>query len=486
MIRLLITYAVFSVVAVMIESLQSYDVSEKVKRFNQHETYSCGDVNEAPIEVLHLQNGNIGKINQNRQHYILKNKVDDTKNIPSCHNYDANIAMLQNSAPDTVCVLLRITKAPNSNSTLDHFSRSSQFQDYRIVPVARSYAGFDWERVEGPYAQSLNSTCHENTCILDIPALANLEYGKFYLMSFAHSLPDKAVVSRFFQQTTFGPTLEMINSWDYSVANIQSTMASWIKSQMMSSPTFHREYFRSRMDGPRRQVGDETSKNVGPFHPCGKGASWTRMAFREEDNSSIQSTVRSDGSVLLSVGGVPRTVVQSWQYYWTGEYPGSGTFYMQCKNLQFKLNGLLRIRKNDICQRVKGGNPPIYLPPNIGVGQVTRIDIPDLVGPTANTFVVGSLNNLGGEVYYLPTDFSSDQCNSLDLSDYDNLIGTTPDGTQYIYNGYVKLKENSLESPFVGGDTDFIETSVGNERCSNPVMSFTNGKKNKYDLTYSY
>jgi hypothetical protein len=396
--------------------------------------------------------------------------------------------MLQNSAPDTVCVLLRITKAPNSNSTLDHFSRSSLFKDYHIVAVARSYAGYDWERVEGPYVQSLNSTCQENTCILDIPVLANLEYGKFYLMSFAHSLPDKAVVSRFFQQTTFGPTLEMINSWDYGVANIQSTMASWIKSQMMSAPTYHREYFRSRMDGPRRQVGDYTSKNVSPFHPCGKGSSWTRMAFREEDYySSIQSTVRSDGSVLLSVDGVPRTVVQSWKNHFKGTNLGSDTFYLQCKNLQFKLHGIFKIKRQyNKCQRVKGGNPPIYLPPDIGVGQVTRIDIPDLIGPTANSFVVGSFNTVGGEVYYLPTDFSSGQCNNLNLSDYDNLIGTTPDGTQYIYNGYVKLKENSLESPFVGGDTDFIETTVGSERCANPVMSFTNGKTNNYDLTFSY
>ena len=154
------------------------------------------DPSSSPIKNSNKTISNIGKKN-----IFLSSK-----------NSESNAVILQNSAPDTVCVLLRITKAPNSNSTLDHFSRSSQFQDYRIVPVARSYAGFDWERVEGPYAQSLNSTCHENTCILDIPALANLEYGKFYLMSFAHSLPDKAVVSRFFQQTTFGPTLEMINS----------------------------------------------------------------------------------------------------------------------------------------------------------------------------------------------------------------------------------------------------------------------------------
>jgi hypothetical protein len=212
------------------------------------------------------------------------------------------------------------------------------------------------------------------------------------------------------------------------------------------------------------------------------------MAIREEDyKSSIQSTVRSDGSVLLSVDGVPRTVVQSWQASFTGENLGSGTYYLKCKKLQFKLHGFFRVKHNKRCRLIKGGNPPINLPPDIGVGQVTRIDIPNLVGPTANSFMAGSsYNTVGGEVYYLPAAFSSGQCNDLDLSDYDNLIGTTPDGTQYIYNGYVKLKENSLESPFVGGDTDFIESTVGKERCANPVMSFTNGKKNNDEPTFSY
>jgi hypothetical protein len=75
MMHLLVIYAILSVFAVTIESSsQSDDVSKKVKSFNEYETYSCGDVNENPREVLLLHNnGDIGKIDQKR-HYFYRTK----------------------------------------------------------------------------------------------------------------------------------------------------------------------------------------------------------------------------------------------------------------------------------------------------------------------------------------------------------------------------------------------------------------------------
>jgi len=74
MMRLLVIYAILSVFAVTIESSsQSDDVSKKVKSFNEYETYSCGDVNENPIKVLLVHNGDIGKIDQKR-HYFERTK----------------------------------------------------------------------------------------------------------------------------------------------------------------------------------------------------------------------------------------------------------------------------------------------------------------------------------------------------------------------------------------------------------------------------
>jgi hypothetical protein len=380
---------------------------------------------------------------------------------------------------------LRVTIAPNSNASLDNISRISNLSDYNIVPVARSYAGYDWERVAGPYAQDLNSTCSSSgVCNLNIPVLSNLEYGKFYLMSFAHSLSDKATVSRFFQQTTFGPTLDMINSWNYGTNGTNTTMnamASWVESQIGTTPiTYHREYFRARVDGPQNQ-NLPSAKIYGPRHPCDENSSWTRMAFREEDfnifkYSTITATERSDGTMLLSVNGVPRTVVDSWQNHLNGKNLGPGTFRLGkwCWDTEFRLYGRLSITTaNGSCIRVKDGNPPINLP--FSSNLVEMIDLPALSGPTQNVFIDKFYNCLSGEVYYLSSGISSSQCNDLGPSKYNHLIGITPDRKQYIYNGYVKVNENSLENPKSDGGGDFIVTP-GEERCANPAMSFTNSE----------
>ncbi len=348
------------------------------------------------------------------------------------------------------------------------------------MPVARSYAGYDWERVAGPYAQSLHTNC-SSVCDLNIPPLPNLGAdGKFYLMSFTHSLSDRASVSRFLQQTTFGPTLDMINSWEYET-NTLDAMASWVDTQIHISPTYHREYFRARVVGPRRQYSFAT-ESYGVRHPCSKDSSWTRAAFREEDfnvaggHSIITATQRSDGTMLLSVGGVPRTVVNNWKNHWDGKNLGPGTFIFNCRGkLEFKLYGKLRVRREQGgCIQVRGGNPPINLP--FASNLVQTVNLPPLNGPTQNTYIPNSYNYLGGEFYYPSSGaFSKTQCDNLDPSNYHNVIGVAPDGTQYIYNSYVGLAENSLESPKsyeVGG----FDIAPGDQRCSNPAMTFTNSE----------
>ena len=69
-------------------------------------------------------------------------------------------------------------------------------------------------------------------------------------MSFTHQPSNQEEVSRFFQQTTFGPKLSMINSWNYG-NNLQQEMSKWVKAQTDESvtpPTSHRAYFRERAD----------------------------------------------------------------------------------------------------------------------------------------------------------------------------------------------------------------------------------------------
>jgi len=165
---------------------------------------------------------------------------------------DATSIDISNSVQNTLCMLFRVTAA-SETADLSTLSSTSSLSDFNMVPVSRSYHGKNWQRVAGAYAQDLSVACSSGQCSLAIPTLPQLEVGKFVLMPFANSLEtnDRASVSRFFHRTTFGPTLAMINSWDYNV-DLFSEMSSWVKDQVdeaISPITSHREFFRKRVNG---------------------------------------------------------------------------------------------------------------------------------------------------------------------------------------------------------------------------------------------
>ena len=118
---------------------------------------------------------------------------------------------LQKSPPNELCVLLRLT--PTSSSfDMNTISRDSKSSDFSLVPVARSYTNFNWERVAGPYAHDLEIiNCFSGSCSLDVPHLSDVEgTSKFVLMSLSHSLTSQEEVSRFFQMGSFLPgTMEV-------------------------------------------------------------------------------------------------------------------------------------------------------------------------------------------------------------------------------------------------------------------------------------
>ncbi len=205
-------------------------------------------------------------------------------------------------------------------------TRQSKNDDYNIIPVARTYNNRNWERVAGPYAQDLTiSDC----CSLSIPNLQmdddDDDQGKLLLISFSHELTSKEEVSRFFQHTTFGPTLTMINDWNYGSSSndedMQIEMANWLQNQMNASitnPTYHRAYFRKRLDFSMFReniLANGKSNNLRPRHPCEQFARWRRFSFTTDDYESDQQlgVSRWNGQILLSVDGVPRTVVSAFQ-----------------------------------------------------------------------------------------------------------------------------------------------------------------------------
>jgi hypothetical protein len=216
---------------------------------------------------------------------------------------------------------------------MDGITRNSKNDDFDIVPVARSYENRDWERVAGPYAQDLKVT---DCCSLAIPRInSNLnDNGRFLLLSFSHQLDNKQEVSRFLQQTTFGPTMDMINKWNFD-NNLQYEMADWIKDQMnenVTPSTSHRAYFRERLDHSSFResiISKERNDKTRPRHPCKKYARWREFAFTNDDNEFQLTVANWNGQILLSIDGIPRTVVSSFQDRDGGSI-GTGDYWI-CK-----------------------------------------------------------------------------------------------------------------------------------------------------------
>ena len=150
--------------------------------------------------------------------------------------------------------------------------------------------------------------------------------GKFFLMTFAHEASGKEEVSRFFQQTTFGPILSMINTWNYD-NDMESEMRKWLKDQMdggVTPPTSHRAFFRERVDYPQRwQRADRFNK---PRHPCAKYSRWREYSFTSLDYDYDIVVSKWRGRFLISVDGYARTLVDQWRNEDIEQNVGVGEF----------------------------------------------------------------------------------------------------------------------------------------------------------------
>ena len=110
----------------------------------------------------------------------------------------------------------------------------------------------------------------------------------------------------------------MINAWTYS-GTMLNRMAAWMKTQMNLTPTYHREYFRKRVDGSLYEeydnyYEDKNEQNLKTRSPCAQGSRWYEFAFTSDDYAFGEFTVeRANGAYLVTMNGVPRTVLDEWQ-----------------------------------------------------------------------------------------------------------------------------------------------------------------------------
>jgi uncharacterized protein (DUF1501 family)/uncharacterized protein (DUF1800 family) len=359
---------------------------------------------------------------------------------------------------------------------MNNIQRSSSNEDYYIIPVARSYNNKNWERVAGPYVQDLSiSGC----CELVIPNLSS--QGKYLLMSFSHSATNKEEVSRFFQQTTFGPDLDMINSWNYSNDMMQE-MGKWLKTQMdidQTPMTSHRAYFRERANFVLEYESADRYRR--PRHPCAQYSRWREYSFIAADYDFEFTVTRWNGQYLITIDGVPRTVMGVWKDEWSDQNLRLGSWQF-CWYTEEKVNGVTRIydENTDECYTIY--NPKIYLPDSFLADKRT------IVLPNKSNFntidpIIGQAGDrLFGGGLYAKNKLTTTGCSDItEDGNYDNIIGIFPNGDQVYYAAGVQLDNNTVENPIADGGNGMMNTNASKyedwaseARCPVPFSSFLN------------
>ena len=196
------------------------------------------------------------------------------------------------STGDRLCTLVRV--APDGAS---------------FKPIGRSYNGHNWESSAGEFSASVSFGCGSTSCMVRLASLVNTGGAVYQLTSFDTPVlhaGQRDEIARFLEQATFGPTRAAINAFGTSSTNLQSTFATWIRTQQTSVPiTSHRALWRSRVNARM-----EHATGLGAVtHPCHAGTRYRRYAFSIKDRRKFVE-IRSVGqSKIISIDGFVRTVV---------------------------------------------------------------------------------------------------------------------------------------------------------------------------------
>ena len=237
--------------------------------------------------------------------------------------------MLRRSQQLSLCTLVHVRHADPTNTSEVIITNNSPGKDFIIEPVARSYNKNPWENVQGRYVKLFKvKWCAKARCITRLNRV-----GKYFLMTFQYTLPTfDAKLSRFFIQTTFGPTRDMLTNWNYARNN--AGMAQWVKDQTLLPATKHREYFRRHAAqlSHNNTIGDLA---IAVQHPCDPYSRWRRIALASYDNFEYFEVVAFGGQYLIVINGVARTLVDNFTND-VGTISGPGQ-YQFCKCCHFFL-----------------------------------------------------------------------------------------------------------------------------------------------------
>eukprot|EP00804_Cyclotella_cryptica_P004534 CCRYP_006892-RA/>CCRYP_006892-RA protein AED:0.17 eAED:0.17 QI:494/0.84/0.6/1/0.94/0.9/20/0/2106 len=178
-----------------------------------------------------------------------------------------------------LCILSRVNRNDTSKKV--------------YIPIARSYDGNDWHRVEGRYISFVDTQCGTSAnhgvgysagdylCEIFVPKLEPDNVGYFLTKWEDNSATPRREAARFLEKATWGPRWSEIISLENSIATSgKKALALWVKNQQSLAPTSHRAFFRQRLNP--RTVESYLYGIPGPM-ACKENARFRRFAFTYKD-----------------------------------------------------------------------------------------------------------------------------------------------------------------------------------------------------------
>ena len=354
-----------------------------------------------------------------------------------------------------------------------------------IAPVGRSYDGYNWERVAGPYdtlEYDCNSATESGACQVTIPEATVSSGQSFVLSRFVYGLNQEDRIARFLEQTTFGTKpgelrdLSNIAQVNHN-NNLYDTFGYWVYDQMYQiSPTSHREFFRSRVS-PR--FSDRSPAREGKMSdPCKSRGRWRRSSFSLVDLKKDMLISKTDSNkYALSVDGYMRTVVDNISFKGDDEVfqytePVSAQI---CALAGVETFSSMGITYKDKCRRFRYGNPPIDI---VGMRPQPQY-IVELIDPNQHitTNTIRERDRDLTEFMLLSTDLSDKYqklCDSIVLDPYTPIFVRLTNSQVLIFDPTLELESNSVAAPMDDGGAINSIVSKQVTQCSNVPRTFLN------------
>mmetsp|Transcript_1433 Transcript_1433/g.2264 ORF Transcript_1433/g.2264 Transcript_1433/m.2264 type:complete len:3782 (+) Transcript_1433:192-11537(+) len=389
----------------------------------------------------------------------------ETIEIPSQVNIgnEALPIMFARAETNKLCTLTKITVNENGET--------------RVVPLARSYEGFDWETAAGNIASSMflgqSWNCYDTGCQITLPPL---EQGESYgLTSYSYDITEKDQIARLLESTTFGATRDDLNNFETSPSGIDTSISAWVQDQMDVTSigiTNHREFWRKRTN-PMFVNPQSAAK---PSHPCDPGSRWRRFAFTQKHSvwwSEHTLTYNGPGPYVVQLDGNPVTVVEDVQLD-DGHVFDANLTYITCGRPEEFVGGRMYLRTEDgTC--LSSQNPVVNF---TGFENIPKhvIDLPS----DGNLFREIDDNLAPDDMFILLEGLSSTTCNNIpDVTEEGDphVFGRLPDNSWLIFDPRIVLEDNTDDSPIQdgGGSTELV--TGGDTLCANAARTFLNEDK---------